>query len=254
MEEILMKRFALVLAAAVLGTGCGSSAPPPPPPTGTLDLNWSFIRTKNDLAGSQVTYGCAQAGINSVVVSTVDGSVTLPCADQAGDGGAVGLAPGTYNNVVVTAYRGGVALYTAAFNGIVIAVNQTTPISAPLPARFGQLEINTGFVVGPTVYQTCAGAGVTTYSFHLVDFAGTSIYSSGNISCTDPPGISFDALNPVDLDAYTIRVVAFGPSFTYDSAVYPSCTSPVFQHYGDNVGGASWNLPVYDSTGLTQCP
>jgi hypothetical protein len=254
MEEILMKRLALVLAAAALGTGCGSSSPPPPAPAGTLDLSWSFIRTKNDLAGTQVTYGCAQAGIDTVVVSTVDGSVALSCADQLGDGGAVGLAPGTYN-VVVTAYRGGTALYTATFNGIVIALNQTTSILAPLDARFAPFQIDVDFqTLGGTHFATCASAGVDTYSFNLVDFAGTSVYASGNIACTNPPGILFDSGNPVDLDAYTIRVVGSGPSFDFDSAVYPSCSSPVFHHYGNDVDAFAWNLPVYDVTGGPFCP
>jgi hypothetical protein len=252
MEEILMKRFALVLAAAVLGLGCGSSSssPPPPPPSGTLDLTWSFIRTRSDGSGTTVTYGCAQAGINTVVVSTIDGAVTLPCADQLGDGGAVGLAPGTYNNVTVTAYRGGTALYTGTFNGIGIVLNQTTSILAPLDAYFAPFEIDFGFVAGPTTYTTCFGAGVTSYSINLVDYGGTSVYSH-TIACSDPPGILFPVGNPVDLDSYIIRVVATG-SFTYDSAVYPSCTSPLFNHYGNNTGAFAWNLPVYDVVG-TQC-
>jgi hypothetical protein len=256
MEEIIMKRLALVLAASVLGLGCGSSSssPPPPPPTGTLDLSWSFIRTKNDLGGTHVTYGCTQAGIDSVVVSTAGGSVALACADQLGDGGAVGLAPGTYNNVTVTAYRGGIALYHGTFNGIVILVNQTTPISAPLDAFFAPLQINTDFYAAPFTYVTCGSAGVTNLSINLVDSAGTSVYSNGSISCTDPPGITFGAGNPVDLDQYTIRVVATGPSFEYDTAVLPGCTSPVFNHYANDTGAFAWTVTVDDVTGGPFCP
>lgn len=254
-----MKRLAVVLAA-VLGTGCyvSSSYAPPPPPAGTLDIAWSFMRTLNDGAGTQVAHHCSNAGIDTVVVDTAAGSSALPCADAAGDGGAVALPPGTYN-VVVTAYRGGsggVALYSAQFPGVSVVENQVTSLTAPLNAFFNQFQINADFqdLAGTIAYPTCASAGVTTYSFHLVDYAGTSVYSSGNIPCTDPPGITFGASNPVDLDAYTIRVVAFGPTYSFDSAVSPGCTSPVFLHYGLDVGASAWNLPVYDVTGLAQCP
>lgn len=250
-----MKRLALVLAASVLGMGCGSSSSsPPPPPTGTLDLSWSFIRTKSDGVATQVTYGCSKAGITSVVVSGIGGNVTLGCSDALGDGGAVALAPGTYNAVTVTAYRGGTALFTNTFSGIVIAANQTTSISAPLDGLFAPLQINFGFIFGANTYTTCNTAGVTAYSVNLVDFAGTSVYSNGSIACTDPPGVSFPAGNPVDLDEYTIRVIATGASFEYDSAVPPGCTSPVFNHFANDTGIYAWSLPVYDVTGGPFCP
>ncbi len=254
-----MKRLAAVLAAAVLGTGCYvSSSTHTPGPTGTLDIAWSFIRTLNDVSSSQVTYGCVSAHIDTVVVSASGGSIVLPCADGAGDGGAVELPSGT-QNVAVTAYRGGtggVALYSAQFNAVSIGVNQVTNLSAPLYAFFDELQINANFqnLAGTVAYPTCASAGVTTYSFHLVDRANTTVYSSGDFSCSDPPGVTFGAGNPVDLDQYTIRVVAFGPSFDFDSAVYPSCGSPVFSHYGQDVDFYAWDLPVYDVTSLTLCP
>jgi hypothetical protein len=58
----------------------------------------------------------------------------------------------------------------------------------------------------------------------------------------------------VDFDDYTIRVVATGPSYYFDSAdPATSCGSPVFRHEGDDVGAYAWNLPVYDLTVLSQC-
>lgn len=258
-----MKRLAFVLAAAVLGTGCHSS-PPPPPPSGTVDIAWSFIRTLNDGVGTPVTYHCNTAGlgIDTVVVTANGASVALPCADQAGDGGGVALAPGTYT-IDVTAYRGGsggTALFSSRLTNVNVFVNSVTSLTAPLDALFGPLQINVHFI-NPNGFEfspnTCAAAGVDTYSFHLVDSVGTSVYSSGNISCTNPPGIVLDQASPagaIDLDAYTIRVVGGSASFDFDSAVVPSCSSPVFHHYGNDVGAFSWNLPVYDVTNLTLCP
>jgi hypothetical protein len=262
MEEIPMKRLAFALAAAVLGAGCHSS----PPPSGTLDISWSFVRTLNQAGSPTVTYHCNTPGlgIDTVVVTANGGSVALGCADQAGDGGGIALAPGTYS-VVVTAYRGGsggVALFSSRFDNVAIAANQVTSLNpAPLDAVFGPLQINVAFI-DPNGFQfnpnTCQTAGVDTYSFHLVDSAGTSVYSSGNIACTNPPGIVLDQASPagaIDLDAYTIRVVGGSASFAFDSAITPSCSSPVFHHYGNDVGGASWNLPVYDVTNdPTLCP
>lgn len=254
-----MKRLALVLAASVLGTGCYvSSDYTAPGPSGTLDISWSFVRTLNDATSSQVTYGCSQAGIDTVVVDTAAGGLALSCADAAGDGGAVMLPPGTYD-VTLTAYRGGsggVALYSGTIPGVTVFLNQVTSRTASLNAYFDQFQINANFqdLAGTISYPTCASAGVDTISFHLVDYAGTSVYASGPVPCTDPPGITFDSTNPVDLDAYTIRVVAYGATYSFDSAVSPSCTSPVFLHYGLDVGAYAWDLPVYDVTGLTQCP
>lgn len=247
-----MKRIALVLAASVLGLGCGSSSNPPPP-SGTLDMSWSFIRTKSDGSGTKVTYGCSKAGITSVLVSTAGGAATLSCTDPLGDGGAVALAPGTYD-VTITAFRGSTALYRQTFTGVDIFLNQTTQISAPLPALSAPLEIDLAFVVGQITYTTCGGAGVTNLSINLVDYAGTSVYSNASISCTDPPGITFGVVNPVDLDQYTIRVIGTGPSFEYDSAVLPGCTSPVFNHFANDVAGFAWDVLVYDVTGGPFCP
>jgi hypothetical protein len=263
MEEIPMKRLAFALAAAVLGAGCHPSNPPPPP-SGTLDLGWSFVRTLNDGVGTQVTYHCNTPGlgIDTVVVSANGSPLALPCADNAGDGAGVQLAPGTYT-IDVTAYRGGsggVALFSGRFGSVNVFVNAITQLPAPLDAVFGPLQINVLFKElngAPIVPNACGSGTVDNYSFHLVDSVGTSVYSSGNIACTNPPGIVLDQASPagaIDLDAYTIRVIGNSASFDFDSAVYPQCSSPVFNHYGNDVGSFSWNLPVYDVTTQTLCP
>jgi hypothetical protein len=257
-----MKRLAAVLAAAAFGTGCHSEAPRATP-QGGIDLNWSFVRTINDGASTptQVSYTCASAGIDTVVVSLGGGSVALPCADNVGDGGAIAISPGTYD-VLVSAYRGGtggVLLYNTQINGVAIVANQTTVLNpVPLDARFAPFQINARFqTLGGAPFATCEAAGVDTISFHLVDHAGTSVYTSGNLVCTGPFGLVFDgssAVGPVDLDTYTIRIVATGASFDFDSAAPPGCGSQVFSHYGTDVGPAAWNVPVYDVTNVTLCP
>lgn len=253
-----MKRLAAVLATAAFGVaGCHSS--PRQVPTGGIDLSWSFVRTINDGASppTQVTYTCANAGVDTVVVTAGGGSVALPCFDNLGDGGAVEIAPGNYN-VVVRAFRGGqggVELYNTQVNGVAVVANQMTVLSSvPLDARFADFQINPRFqTLGGAPFATCASAGVDTISFHLVDHAGTSVYNSGNVACTGSGAIVFNAaspVGPVDLDSYTIRVVASGPSFDFDSAVSPSCTSPVFNHVTADV----WDVPVFDVSSVALCP
>jgi len=261
MEENLMKRLAAVLAAAAFGTaGCHSQAPRQTP-TGGMDISWSFLRTLNDANSTQLAYTCAQAGIDTVVVTAGGGSVTLPCADNVGDGGAIAIGAGTYD-VLLDGFRGNVRLFNGQVNGVTVVANQVTVVGQANPvaldARFAPLQINAlfkGLSGADFVPNTCQAAGVDTISVHLVDHAGTSVYNSGNLGCTGPFGLIFDAavpgsVGPVDLDSYTIRIVATGASFDFDSAVPPGCTSPVFNHFGSDVGGFSWNVPVFEVTTL----
>jgi hypothetical protein len=266
MEEILMKRLAVVLAAAALGTGCHSSATPRAPvtPVGTVDFAWSFVRVKADNSTAR-PYGCALAGIDNVVVSFSTGDVQVPCADQVGDGaGITNVVAGT-QSVVVTGRRGAVALYTAQTNVTVLA-NDVTPVNiqvfgipddldifAHFMNRFGTLE----------AWPTCGGpggAGVSTLSYSIVDFANT-VVASGTVSCTDPAGLSFRGSAALDRDNYIIRMQGFPPSSqteTFDSAttaLNPACDGQAFDHFGPSTGNAAWDVLLYDTTpNTTICP
>ncbi len=259
-----MKRIALAAAAALLGTGCISSNTTtyvPPPNTGAVDFGWSFVRydaTANPIA----TYGCLQAGIDTVVISfQVGGDVTMPCADASGDGALVtGVAPGT-QTVFVTGYRGRHALYQSQNTTLTVATGQTTAVHGVQALGMADnLAVYANFVsrTGAVGYATCAAAGVASIDYVIADWANTTV-ASGRVDCSDPAGVSFAGNNALDRDQYVIRMRGFttttGQVEDFDSAttaVAPTCSGQAFNHYGAN---DAWDVSLYDVTqNTTFCP
>jgi len=250
-----MKRIAFVLAAALLGTGCVVTTTDDP--VGTLDVAWWFVRTKHDT--TTLSYTCAQAGIDSVVVSSTRGwSRDLPCDGGALDGAVFSALAGT-QTLTLTGYRGPAALYRSVFN-VTIVEGATEPLDADLWGIPDDLDIyawfvdRDGFDVG---WSTCALAGVATLSWSLVDWAGT-VVDSHSAACTNPAGVSYSGASALDRDQYAIRVQGFPSGSiveTFDSAttrVAPACDGQAFNHYGPGVG--TWDVWLYDvSTNLTLC-
>jgi hypothetical protein len=85
-----MKRLALVLAAAVLGTGCIITDDDPPLGFGDLDVSWRFRNFDGSLAGdySAANPGCSEAGVTEVDLSLWRGSTrvafqTFACQETA---------------------------------------------------------------------------------------------------------------------------------------------------------------------------
>jgi hypothetical protein len=253
MEEIPMKRLALVLAAAVLGTGCHSSSPAyTPPPTG-VDFAWSFVRVKAD--GSTASpYGCTTAGVDNVIVSFPGADVQVPCADSAGDGALiVDVSTGTYA-VTITGRRGSAALYSGQTTVTVVAgqVTSTSPQVYGIP---DDLDIYAHFLnqTGTGGWATCALANVATLGYAIVDWAGT-VVASGTTPCTDPAGLSFTGASALDRDNYVIRLQGFEPSATteaFDSAttaVSPTCSGQAFNHFSADTGAYGWDVDLFDVT------
>lgn len=252
-----MKRIAFAAAAAaLLGTGCIShttTTTVTPPSTGAVNFGWSFIRFVND-TNSTVAYTCQQAGIDNVVVSfPVGGDVQVPCADASGDGALINAVAAGTQTVVVTARRGGVALYSAQTT-LTVGVGQTT--SAPVQV-FGipnDLAVYAHFrgQTGAGGWPTCSAAGVASLDFVLVDWANT-VVASGSVACTDPAGVSFVAnvgTGNLDRDNYAIRMRGFPSGSgveTFDSAstaTNPACNGQAFNHFGSD----AWDVSLYDVT------
>jgi hypothetical protein len=202
MEEILMKRFALVLAAAVLGTGCGSSAPPPPPPppTGEATFNWRFRDLDAVIAGNFAAgnNGCTTAGITDVDVEIFVGATriffhTYPCADPSGfpSGSVASIAEGSYN-YHLTAFR----LSDAVFD----AVGVVDIISGSPAVEFATLDVLTPIPL--TLYYTqngsftCNGTPSVYYAVYTASNLLTLV-DSNTISCGSPYGFTLPQNLPV---------------------------------------------------------
>lgn len=256
-----MTRLVLALVVVGLGTGCGGSSDAS---RGSLDVSWSFVRTKFD---GTVSYGCEAAGVDSVVVTFGrGGSVTLPCFSGTVEGGLVQRAPAGAQVVTLTGYRGSAALYQSSFD---VTIPQTGVAALPA-AVFGipdDLDIyawfldQAGFDVGYNdVANPCTQVGVTTLSWSLVDWAGTVVDTVADFDCSVPPGVSYRGAAALDRDQYAIRMQAFGPTGTleFDSAttqVSPVCSGQLFDHYGPSIDATAWDVLLFDVVGNpTFCP
>jgi hypothetical protein len=130
-----MRRLALALAVATLGSGCIVSDVPP---DGGVIFYWAF---ESDQLGNVGDFGyttgatadCARAGVNEIDVS-VDAGATFQTFACVGSGDAPGIwfqgmAPGTYG-YVLRGYRGtgtgAVRVYEASGNVLVYGGSDTT--------------------------------------------------------------------------------------------------------------------------------
>jgi hypothetical protein len=262
-----MKRLALALAAAALGTGC-YVAPSTP---GSVDVGWSFVRTKITYPSGvptpvQVTpaYTCATVDVHgSYLVSDVlvsfdgNGSQAVPCNDGAGDGARFeGLTPGQHT-LTVSARQliGGVPVATfTAQTTVTVGSGQVTSVSLPLYGIPGNLEVWGGFYSadGMTPFACISG---DTGAFSIADSVGT-IVATGTATCAAGPagtgwrlGVGFSGSIALDLDVYAIRMTALGQ---YDSASPAnSCGGQAFQHTGANdTGTAAWFPTLYNVAGV----
>lgn len=247
-----MKRIALVLAAALLGTGCivVDDDDPVRVPVGTLDAAWWFVRTKADT--TTVSYTCADAGIDSVTIAySRGGSANFPCRTGAFEGAVHTAAPVGSQTVTLTAFRGSAALYQSSFN-VTIAQDATLRLDADLWGIPDDLDIYANFVEwnGAPGWASCGTAVVTTLTWSLVDWFGT-VVDQGSAPCTNPAGVSYRGAQALDRDQYTIRMQGFpsgGPPETFDSAttaVTPTCDGQAFDHYGPSLDPFAWDVLLY---------
>lgn len=246
-----MKRLALLLASVTaLGTGCYSS--PPAPTAGDVDMGWRFIRTKPD--GTTVAYTCASGlGVDSVLVSFAGGSSqAVPCSDNVGDGALFVGVPAGSRTVVVTGRRAGVDVYSSQFT-IQVAGGVTNPVDLDVYGIPDDLDVLADLTnpSGSAAYASCNAAGVSGFTYRIVDSANT-VMASGSLSCsTGLPDLTFRGNQALDRDTYTIRMQApASGSVIFDTAATPDCSGQPFAHTGPDTGAANaWKPVIYDVSG-----
>jgi hypothetical protein len=141
-----MKRFVLLAAAALLGSGCivhndntGGSCPPP-----TITVQWNTFT-----GGDNIARGCNAAGVASVDIFMDGANVsTWPCTD----GGAVitNVPSGTHQLTVEGIEPSGRIAYRDQFNASAGACGDTLYNAQPAE---GWLDVNYAFPAG----GSCAG-------------------------------------------------------------------------------------------------
>jgi hypothetical protein len=251
-----MRRTALMLAIAGLGSGCYSSSRTYAN-LGDVAVYWDFAR--NLPAGGRVTYTCAEAGVDYVTVTFPGGALvdpanpTLSCTlrDQNGNSvqgtGFVSFPPGS-TTFVVTGYRkvGAVpnlSIDAALFQGqqtINVVVGQpsgqcgganTACVSAP--GLQANLTVTAVLTQGGVTYLTCGSANIQRFDYFLRD--GTQrVVDQGGVPCgpSDTPGVSF---GPIDLDDYTLSLDAIeaGATPAQDLVIWSVCRQPL-QHFAND--------------------
>jgi hypothetical protein len=242
-----------MLAIAGLGSGCYSSSR-----SGDVTIYWEFSR--NLVGGGSQGYdtnvspgggsaSCPQSGADYVVVTFLDGSYvdpstpTLPCVYNGVQGATFldfARGPTTF---VVTGYRNGVPnpLYTGQGTVDVVggANNPVTIVAGGIPDDLDLFAyLYSTLTNPPSLYASCAQAGVSTITYTLVDGAGTTVDSRNNVACTGTLPALFLA-EAVDRDNYTVRAAAY----TGATQLFDSC-SFAFDHFGSQVGGAGVAVPL----------
>ncbi len=192
-----MKRLALVLAAAVLGTGCVVATEEP---TGDATFTWRFQDLDLNLAGNFTAgnTGCGMAGITEVDLEVFAGASrvffhTYPC-EEAGTGlprgSVVGLLEGGYD-YRLTGYRFNSAVFEAlggftAISGSPAYVEATLDVLTPIPLTLYYTQNGT---------YSCAGTPSVYYAVYTSSSLATPV-SSATIPC-DPAAFGFSL--PSDL-------------------------------------------------------
>jgi hypothetical protein len=271
MEEILMKRLALVLAAAVLGAGCGPTRSTPAPGIGSVNLYWDFDRNAPAQSGGFITYDpypggtvtgrCPQSQVDFVTVDTPSvAQVVVSCVYFSVQGvGIDGIDAGT-QPFRVRGWRhttgGDVAVYDETFNLDVplSAVQSYTVHVAGVPAL---LDVFTFLAFGTppgTDYATCtdatpAGSASPPNLFvDIRDVAGTLI-DQGSAACVGAlPALSFSKL--VDLDDYDVRVQ--GERVEDGALVFDSCSTSL-AHFAAQTGAGGF-APTAFTNPVPTCP
>ena len=264
-----MRRFALALAATVLGTGCISSTTTdlPPTPSGTATFFWQFRDFTGAIAGDYTAThpGCSAAGVTDVRVTVFSGNVVdlkLPCQDPTnGLPGAVTdpIAAGTWS-YTLTAYR----LQDPVFSvdGVVtIQANADIPVDTTLSV-VTPAPLTLYYFLGGSATPTCsAQAGGFVYPITSVEYelwdSPSSVGQPGHSPISIAAGSSALACSTVS-NGFTIPGLTAGGQYYLRyleawSTSY-SGTTPVFGICGQTVynDGFPVDLNVFAATAA--CP
>jgi hypothetical protein len=245
MEEILMKRFALVLAAAVLGMGCGGGSNPSAPPVlGSANVYWDFVRFApsqpaphtilydSTFAGA-VNGACSESAVDFVTVDSAVGQTSVSCVYGPSHAQGVGIdgLPAGANDIRVRGWRhigpNDIAVYDETFVVNVLA-NGLDNHFLDVNAVAANIDLSTylAFGAGPTDYASCAAATPASsiyppnLHFEIREPVFKLLVEGGTVGCGDPlPAALFSGL--LDLDDFKVRVQ--GLRVEDDALVLDSC-------------------------------
>lgn len=263
-----MKRLALTLAAAVLGTGCiitDDDYDPAPIATGSVIVYWDFVRYA-PASGGNVFYDaslvgtgsiCEESFVDRVVIDSPAGrTADLPCVYQGVQGATIDYVPAGSRVIRVEGYRQGVLVYEGASTVSVLANQTVTLESAPVdllgvPAP---IDIVAYFSYAPdTFWATCDEAGNPEVDYEISDSFPTLI-ATGTVAC--PAGASAFPLDvfisDLELDNYTIRMKGFiGATREYDSCTSEALKAMAFDHFGAQTGQGGIPITLFEPVACT---
>ncbi len=241
-----MKRIAL-LAAAALASGCVVEEP-----FGDVAVYWSFLRHTSTGA---VTYDCAQAGVDYVLVTDLGGYPIDPLANYVpGVPGAVPcvftgvegvryqqFASGQSYTFVVHAYRDFVGTPDVElFSGqgtVTVGGGRINPLYITAPGIQGDLDVN--LYEGASAFVCLSG---DTLGYTLVDGLSTIIDQVTGLTCGNPIAFRVASSTGVDLDNLDIRVQVTNTG----TVVLDSCVSQPFDHFANDTGVVyGWPVALY---------
>lgn len=224
-------KIALLLAWALLA-GWGCEVQEQSDPCGaseTLTVSWSFVR---HTAQGDTIYGCAQAGVKTVVLR-IDGEWVNPRApwtdcNQHGTQRITLLrqrAHSTHSAALDALDEDGHVLFRVG--DLPVQTETCNPLQ--VPALASDLEIDPQFTTSgsePSGFTSCDAAGVGAVRYALVDSAGTTV-AAGDLPCAgmDPVRLT---LPQVDLGTYTLHPIqGLDAASSAPLAIYQACNVPV---------------------------
>lgn len=259
-----MKRIALVLAAAFLGTGCVSSSDTTD--YGSVNLYWSFARTAPAAPGGFIYYDdtfagpgtgpCLDSSVEEVTVDSPLGQTTVACVYAGVQGiGLDDIAEGA-RSFRFRGWRGAYLVYDTVVNLDVIG-NATTDhyvelqgVSQPLD-MFAYLSYGAG---AGTLYASCAAAipaGSTSppnIGYEIRDVHG-ALVDDGFVGCSDPlPAAVF--VGDLELDNFDVRMRGY--RVEDDALVFDSCAVRL-DHFVSETGVDGF-APVLRTNPIPTCP
>lgn len=260
-----MTRIAAVLAAALAASGCIISTDDHD--TGSVNLYWDFLRYAPDAPGAAsdgfVLYdgdlvgtgdsACPESGVQTVDVTTPNGTLTFPCTFAGVQGVTLDALPEGNVTVRVTGWRrdGGVdrVLWDGSFTVNVVG-RSTVDAYVDVDPVAADLDVVAYLSFGPDqYYATCNEAQNPNVSYQLYDSLGTLVLTD-TVGC--PAGASAFPLpvivSTLDLDTYTVRLQGFtgaAQTRTFDSCVSEANRFWAFDHYGTHVGQGAIDLDLY---------
>ncbi len=252
-----MKHLALVLAAAVLGTGCIVTSDNPPPAYGSVDLYWDFVRSTPGVGGGYVVYDstlvgvdgrCLQSDVDTVTVDAPGvAQVNVPCIYGGIQGVTIDGVFAGVSSFRVRGWRGAIAVYDDTF-ALDVPASPAAPASytVDVAAVSAPIDMFAYLSDGTNYYTTCSSAGYPTIYYDVYDSYATHILSS-SASCSGGSAYPLTVLlGDLDLDNYTIRMKGYqGSTRTFDSCLSNTAKMLSFDHFVSQTGAGGLFVDLF---------